>query len=347
MDPQQLGRDIPDPGESRRASSGRIVRVIYASGVIAIVIALAWHYGRSLIFLEGAGTITAKRYALSAPYTVQVLNIKVVPGSRVKAGDVIAEVKSFQVDQYLSDLLRAISDQTNKQADLQIRLAIARSTLSPSKKRLEIANNTVSRFGLGAEGVSTLQYRTEVYREHSNAVIAFAQAEAESTEITAQLALLTDNRLALEARITRINAEFDGGKIITPIDGVIGGRISQSGGTIPVGEVVAEVYNTNELYVDWEIPLRRLIEPRVGDPVYITAGYSVIEGKITDIFPISTSLGANRNEGSSYAHRGQTARVKNHGFDTLLAVDSQVTVFMNYSRLTNWLVDLFRPSFRQ
>jgi multidrug resistance efflux pump len=284
---------------------------------------------------------------LSSPYTVQLLSINVVPGSRVKAGDVIAEVKSFQVDQYVSDLLRAISDQTNKQADLQIRLAIARSTLSPSRKRLEIADNTVTRFSLAAEGVSTLQYRTEVYREHSNAVIAHAQAQAEATEIAAQLTLLNDNKLALEARVIKINAEFNGGRITTPIDGVIGGKISQSGGTIPVGDVVAEVYNTNELYVDWEIPLRRLIEPRVGDPVYITAGYSVIEGKITDIFPISTSLGANRNEGSSYTHRGQTARVKNHGFDTLLAVDSQVTVFMNYSRATNWIVDLFRPSFRK
>lgn len=95
------------------------------------------------------------------------------------------------------------------------------------------------------------------------------------------------------------------------------------------------------------MPLQRLVEPEVGDAVFITSGYSVIEGSISNIFPISTNLGADRRDFFSSTPQGQTARVKNHGFDKLLPIDSQVTVRMNYTIAMNKLLELFRPTFRK
>jgi hypothetical protein len=95
------------------------------------------------------------------------------------------------------------------------------------------------------------------------------------------------------------------------------------------------------------MPLRRLVEPKVGDKVFITTGYSVLEGSVAVIYPISTNLGADRRDFYSTTPQGQTARVKNHGFDQLLPIDSAVTVRMNYTLALTRLFEMFQPLFRR
>jgi len=95
------------------------------------------------------------------------------------------------------------------------------------------------------------------------------------------------------------------------------------------------------------MPLRRLVEPRIGDTVFIISGYSVIQGSISSLFSISTNLGADRRDFFSTTPQGQTARVTNQGFDQLLPIDSQVTVRMNYTTAMNRLFEMFKPMFRK
>jgi multidrug resistance efflux pump len=346
MDPRRLDPGIPDPVENRRSSSGRTVRLVYLLGLIGFAVYLAWHFLRFMVFLEGSGTITARQSLISAPYTVHIESIEVIAGSRVKRGDVIAVVTSFEVEQYRSELLRSIAEMTAREAELQIRLSIAQASLAPSAKRLEIAQETTKRFQDWSRGLESSQYRIDIFRELSNAMEFNAHAEAEATEVSRQLVRLAENRQKLETRLAKAEQDFNGGKIVSPIDGVVAFDIAKQGATVLVGQTIGSVYDASAIYIDWEIPLRRLVEPEVGDAVFITSGYSVIEGTISIIFPISTNLGADRRDFFSSTPQGQTARVKNHGFDKLLPIDSQVTVRMNYTTAMNKLFGLFRPTFR-
>jgi multidrug resistance efflux pump len=347
MDPHRLDPDIPDPVENRRSSSGRAVRMVYLLGLLGFAAFLAWHFLRFMVFLEGSGTITAKQSLISAPFTVHVDSIEVIAGSRVKRGEVIALVTSFEVEQYRSELLRSIADLTAREAELQIRLSIARASLAPAAKRLEIAQETTAQFQEYARGAQSSQYRIDIFRELSNAMEFHAHAEAEATEVARQLLRLEDSRQKLESRLAKADQDYNGGKIVSPIDGVVAFNIAMEGSTVLVGQAIGSVYDNTQIYIDWEMPLRRLVEPQVGDAVFITSGYSVIEGSISNIFPISTNLGADRRDFFSSTPQGQTARVKNHGFDTLLPIDSQVTVRMNYTIAMNRLFQLFRPAFRE
>ena len=91
------------------------------------------------------------------------------------------------------------------------------------------------------------------------------------------------------------------------------------------------------------MPLQRFIEPEVGDVVFISSGFETTDGTISDIYPISTSLGADRRDFFTTTPLGQTARVNNGGFDQLLPIDSQVVVRMNYSTALTRFVQLFSP----
>ena len=347
MHPRRLDPEVPDPVENRRASSGRAVRVVYIAGLLVFGGYLAWHFLRFMVFLEGSGTITAKQFQISVPYAVHIDAIEVVPGSRVKRGDVIAVVNSFEVEEYRSGLLRSIAEMTTREAEFQIMLSIAQASLAPSAKRLEIAKETTKRFQEWARGAESSQYRIDIFRELSNAMEFNAHAEAEAAEVSRQLQRLSESRLKLEERLAEIEGKFNGGIIVSPIDGVVAFGIAKDGQTILAGQMIGSVYDTSAIFIDWEMPLRRLIEPRVGDTVFISSGFDTIEGTISAIYPISTNLGADRRDFFSATPLGQTARVKNHGFDELLPMDSQVTVRMNYSTAANRFVQLFSGTFRR
>ena len=300
-----------------------------------------------MLFLEGHGTITAKRILISAPYSLHIESIEAIAGAAVRKGDVIAIISSFEVEKYQSDLLRTIAGLSSTESDLQIRASIAEASLAPAARRLAIARETTARFEAWPDDRTTAQYRIDIFRELSDATAFFTRAQAEVSEVGRQLALNKQNQTALEARLADSIRQFNEGRILAPIDGVVAFGIAEAGQSLPVGQAIGSVYDTTEIYIDWEMPLRRFVEPKVGDKVFITAGYSVIEGSVAKIYPLSSSLGANRHDYFSTTPQGQTARVENHGFDKLLPIDSSVTVRMSYTVALQKLFEVFQPLFRQ
>ncbi len=88
----RLDPNLPDPVESRRRAAGRLVRIAYATMCSACIAFFVVYFGAPLVFLSGPGTVTAPRYVVSLPYTVQVTRMNVMRGATVKAGEEIAEV---------------------------------------------------------------------------------------------------------------------------------------------------------------------------------------------------------------------------------------------------------------
>jgi multidrug resistance efflux pump len=343
---QKRASDQRDPVETRRTSTARLVRFIYAAGIIGLILALAWHFGRDIFFIEGSGRVSAKTYVLSRPYNTHIRTINVVPGSKVKVGDIVAEFDSFQIDQYISDLVIAISVQTNKEADYQIRLTSSNAAMSTETKRSDFAASSVKRMERLPQGMFSNQDRIPFYREQAVAKHDLATSLAEASEIKAQLDRLSNNTALLNERISKITHEFDDGKLRATVDGIIGSKISRTGDTILTGDNIAEIFDTSEIYVDWEMPLRRFIEPKVGDKVYITSGFNNLEGEIAEIFPISTPLGAEKKAIYSTTPQGQTVRIKGVELRKL-ALDSYVAVRLNYTTAMDTFFLAFQNLFKK
>ena len=113
-----------------------------------------------------------------------------------------------------------------------------------------------------------------------------------------------------------------------------------------IGDNIAEIFDTSEIYVDWEMPLRRFIEPKIGDKVYITSGFNNLEGEIAEIFPISTPLGTEKKAIYSTTPQGQTVRIKGEELRQL-ALDSYVAVRLNYTTAMDTLFLAIRNLFKK
>lgn len=138
----------------------------------------------------------------------------------------------------------------------------------------------------------------------------------------------------LQEQLAKVQREFNNGLLKAPIAGVVGPRLAKTGETILVGGIVAEIYDTNDIYVEWPIPEWRLIEPKIGDAVFIFNGAHIFSGKIEEILPLAVSLETSGRSALREKPRGQMARVSTvrsqHGLNNIGSLEGNVSVQLNY-----------------
>jgi HlyD family secretion protein len=184
----RLDPNLPDPVESRRRAAGRLVRIAYATIVFGIIAFFVVYFGAPFVFLSGPGTVTAPRYVVSLPYTVQVTRMNVVRGATVKAGEEIAEVVSPEQDSIVATYMRALADIAGRTAELRIKARVAQDSLDAARAYLRVTEEAVQR--VDAMATATVTFRMEVLRERASASKAVISQEAEVAESAVQLASL-------------------------------------------------------------------------------------------------------------------------------------------------------------
>ncbi|NBJ13110.1 HlyD family secretion protein [Microvirga arsenatis] len=329
---------IPDPVESRRSPAGRVVRLIYALGVLSVIGFFVVRFGAPAVMLSGPGVVSAPREIVSLPYIVQVQRMEVEQGAKVRAGTPIALVRSPQVNETRSNITRAIADLTSREADLRVKARIARDTLDAVRSRLRIADDTLRRFEASSNQESaSLVYRTEVYRERAQAIQNVVALESEAAEASTQLSRLAETRQEIQAQLERLDKDFDGGRVLAPVTGIIATRLTRAGETVVAGSSIAEIFQAGDIYIDWYIPDFRLVDPQPGQKVFVVLGKTRALGTIDEVLPISDTFDTHRGSILREPPAGQVARVRLDPGVQAPALNSRVYVHMYYTSLTDRL----------
>src|SRR5437660_1173884 len=129
----RLDPNLPDPVESRRRAAGRLVRIAYAIIVFGVLAFFVVYFGAPFVYLRGPGIVTAPRYVVSLPYTVQITHMSTAAGMMVKAGEEIALVLSPEQDSIVATYMRALADIAGRTAELRIKAKVARDSLEATR----------------------------------------------------------------------------------------------------------------------------------------------------------------------------------------------------------------------
>lgn len=332
--------DLPDPVESRRSGAGRFVRIVYALCVFAVLGFFVFRFGSPLVFLSGPGIVAAQSDVVSLPYAVQVLSMDVKPGAKVEPGQRLALIRSPQVAETLSNYTRALGEVTGKEADLRVKARIAQASLDAARSRLRVAEDTLRRLESNTGGESaSLVYRTEVYRERALALQGVAALEAEAAEAASQLVVLGETRQRIQRDLERTEREFDDGKVLAPVSGIVSAQLAKIGATVLAGTSIAEIYQADDLYVDWYIPAYHLTEPQPGTKVFVVAGKNRINGTISELLPLSEAFDARRSSILSEPLSGQVARIRLEPGSEPPVLNATVEVRMYYSETIRELAE--------
>jgi multidrug resistance efflux pump len=328
----RLDPNVPDPVESRRRAAGRFVRIAYATSVFGVLAFFVIYFGRPLVYLAGPGTVSSPRYVISLPYTVQVTRMTVTAGQTVKAREAIGEVRSPEVDNIVATYMRALADLTGRQAELRIKLRASQESLGAARAYLELTGEAVKR--IEAMSGASLNYRVDSVRDHALARKSVASQEAEISEADLQLVSLNELAERLHDRLSSVEQNFAGGRVVAPINGIVSTNIARVGQSLVAGTPLAEILDPDDVFVDWHIPNERLANPEVGKEVVVLFGNRRIYGKIVQILPVSAVYPGTQGPVLADRPATQIARIRfNPGAETP-ALNSTVYVHMHYTRLS-------------
>ena len=154
----RLDPNVPDPVESRRRAAGRLVRIAYATVVFGVLAFFIIYFGAPFVFLGGPGIVTAPRYLVSLPYTVQVSRMNLVPGATVKAGEEIAEVLSPEQDSIVATYMRALADIAGRTAELRIKARVAQESLEASRSYMRVTEEAAKQIEAMSTATVTLPH---------------------------------------------------------------------------------------------------------------------------------------------------------------------------------------------
>ena len=329
----RLDPNVPDPIESRRRAAGRLVRIAYTTIVFGVLAFLVIYFGAPLVFLRGPGLVTSPRYVVSLPYVVQVSQMNVTRGAIVKAGEEIGQVWSPQVDNIVGTYMRALADIASRRADLRVKLRVAQESLEASRAYLKLTQEAADR--IEAMTGATLTFRVEIFRERALAQKAVVSQEAEAAEATIQLASLDEFDRQLRGHLDDVERSFAKGRVVAPIAGIISTNLAYVGQSLMAGTPVAEIHDSTDVFVDWYIPNERLVDPKVGNDVFVLFGNRRIPGRIIEILPVSGVQAATVPILMRDRPATQLARISFHPDAVAPALNSTVFVHMHYTDLSS------------
>jgi len=335
MSLNRLDPKVPDPVESRRRAAGRFVRFLYGASVFALIVFFVAYFGAGLVFLSGPGVVTAPLHVISLPYVVQVISVDVTPGAEVAAGAEIARVRSPEYNNIISNYMRALVDLVGREAELKIKARVAEDSLEAARAHLRITEDAVKRLeaSRAAAGSVALSYSIEVYGARAQANRLVVSLEAEAAECTTQLAVLGELRERLDWRIAQTDKDFAGGRVDTPLAGIVSTRLADAGQSLVAGAPIAEIFDTRDIYVHWYIPNARLVDPAVGGQVVVLYGNRRIHGTIEAILPVSSVFNGSQILAAAGRQSAQVARIRLDTDVPRPPLNATVEVHMYYANI--------------
>lgn len=335
----RLDPNVPDPVESRRRAAGRFVRFAYAVIVFGVIGFFIIYFGAPFVYLGGPGTVSSPRYQVSPPYTVQVTKVNVVPGATVKAGEEIAQVISPEQENIVATYMQALADINGRTAELRIKARVAQDVLEAARSYELVTQEAVER--LKALSAATVTFRMEVLREYASARKAVVSQEAEVSESAIQLASLDDFIKQLRSRLDEVERHFDRGKVSAPIAGIVSTGVAHVGQSLGASTPIAEILDPTDIFVDWYIPNERLIDPKVGNNVYVVFGNRRIPAKIAQILPLSGVYAGTQQQLMARTRPAtQMARIRFDPGASPPPLNTTVDVRMHYTEFSARIADV-------
>lgn len=331
--------ELPNPVISRRSSAGRVVRFVYGTIVVGLGLFLGWQLIKPMIYTQSYGSVVAPRYVVSTPYTARIVEMLVKPGQSVRKNQVVAVVRSPEIDALRASLLTSVAEQTSKEADLSIRVAVANATLEPAKQRAAAAGDCAAKLDANPGAVTSV-FRSQTLRECAQAAADLARLEAELAEVDRQIRAVRQSRQQLEDVKDFVDHAFNDGMQLAPIRGVVANHAVNPGQSVTAGTPIVQVYDPTELSIQWVLDADRLIQPKAGAPVYVLDGNRVMRATVKEIYSISDQA----PEGNTIFSRirsGQLVRIELAPDETYPAYQTDIVVRYNYWRFMDTVVELY------
>jgi membrane fusion protein (multidrug efflux system) len=273
--------------------------------VLAFIGAVLWRILKPSHLVTTDDARVAAHYTIVAPrVSGQVRAGHVDDNERVKAGQILVELDLRDLKTAVRNAQAALERDAARVSDVSASIVRqpslvrqAQSMVPAAEAGLSLAEANATRYtNLATTGAGTLQNR-----QQAESVLQQAQAELDGARAALQaqqeqLAVLEADRVAAQAQVrsdqavleqARLNLSY--GRIVAPLDGVVGERTIQVGDYVVPGSPLMSVVPLEAVYIDAnyrEVELRN-VKPGQRARIHIDTYNIDLDGVVDSIAPAS------------------------------------------------------------
>ncbi len=208
--------------------------------------------------VEFVGVITTRESKMiSSQVQAPIKAFHIQPGDRVKAGTVIAELETAELQNRLAQA------QANQQA-AEMEAGSYGAQLGALRQKM-IAESRLQRLGVSS-------------------TMALRSAQAELGQVGAQAAAAAAKALSARTEVEQARKNLENTTIVAPIDGTITNIRVHEGQAVQFGTPLARVFDTSDMRVKFAVPRDHVSEVQRGQRVEVT-----VEGNPRPIWAVIIS----------------------------------------------------------
>jgi multidrug resistance efflux pump len=298
------------PPNEPRPRRQLVIRVVYLACVVGLAVWLTDLLFGSYLYLRSEGLVLGTPAVVASENPITVRELDVREGAHVAKGQVVAIASSQAVAESMARLIGEQADRDLRMGDLQIRAQTINAVIGLARTR-QTVNSDVRRKleTLLPTGFVALDRHAAAVDSDFRSSEDLEQLQAEQRALTGQIEMLNGAQQEARAALDDLRLQYDGGRLRSPIDGIVGRRDADRGAVLRAGDPLLELYG-DERFVLAYVPTGRLFHMRVGEAVSISTGVRDFAGKIVRIEPIAAALPREFQRAFTPVDREQVIRVE-------------------------------------
>ncbi len=249
------------------------------------------------------GTVDANQVVVSAKIAGRVEKLTVDEGTPVKAGDLIAELDTeelnaaaqaaqAQVAQTRANEALTMGTTTSDVTNAQAQAQAAHSALTEAVANLDrVKADNVRIVALANQGIASQQQKDQIEADMraAQARVKSAQDNAKAADAavaaaiarTHQQGAAKSNVAAMQAQAQEAETRLGSTRVVSPITGTVSVRVARQGEVVMPGEPIVTIVDYTDTWVRASIPETYADKIAIGDmlPVVLPSG-TQIQGKV-------------------------------------------------------------------
>jgi multidrug resistance efflux pump len=289
-----------------------VMRWIYLAIVAGLAMWLINLFFGSFFYLSSEGMVLGEASVVAAEFPVTVREMLVREGDRITAGQVVAIVSSQSVAESLARFASDQADRDLRLSDLRVRSQSVATVIDLAQARSDIAVDVRRQLdSLTNQGWLPLDRRVSAVDSAFRSSEDLALLKAEQQALPGQIGALTVAFAQADGAIADLRALYGDGKLLAPIDGIVGSRPVGKGAVLGAGDPLMNIVG-NDRFILAYVPTGGVFRIAPGQRVRISTGLQSFLGTIIRVEPLAVDLPREFQRAFAPVDRRQMIRV---GFD--------------------------------
>lgn len=265
-------------------------RWLYLLLLLSFGATLLNHFVGPVFLLRADGLVSQRHFTIAPAFEASISAVYVQPGQHVRQGEPLVQLESVA-------LSRSLAEIAARKAEITTRMAQAKSKLAMARRLLPISTQHHERMQASLAVVEKLRDRNLANgrRVEEALTTSFAARErmvelqAQNSSLAIEIQMLEQAYQEADHALSHLQRIYGDGRILSPVDGVVGPTVASQGEMLVTGARVMTVYAGAPFILAY-IPDNYLFSVREGQSVSVAIGSRKSVAFVETVLPLADSL---------------------------------------------------------